>query len=680
MAQSSYTNRAKVLLIDEVDVFFNREFYGRCYSPAAILRHGDITRLLDLIWQNRNANWTLAQVEQSNEYKACCNVLKGWDALLNEAIKDMLNDVQKFAGHGYQVSNDKIGYKEQDSICYNIRYGYKTLFAYYHEHEQNKISKESLEKNKFLSFQIGSFSYAEVPKGFSCIMGVSGTLKTLSPPEQTVVEKDYKICKHTYMPSLFGENSFIFVEKNDIMIVKESDYFTTLKKEIDDRLIGKIPGTKRAVLVFFESKKHLVEFYESMHFVTYKDNAVVMTEDNSFEEKESLIKRATTSGQVGLFTKSFGRGTDFVCRDQIVASNGGAHVIQTFLSEELSEEVQIKGRTARQGGSGSYSMVLCEKALERFLINEPDVNNARSTGNFYPMLHQKRNDFFKTQYAENKKKTMYPRSRKCYVRETIGAEIRQLSRTVVLMDATGSMSHLLQKVKTTVGTMFSRIAQILEDKGASSNGFEMQFVVYRNYNAPEDMILQVSPWEVKPDNLRNFMEMIESDYGMGNEAIEVGLAYVNRESSKLPVSQIILIGDSPANTQYEVTEKRQKIRGEQYWKNTALFSKPTYYENELQLLKQNHIIVHAYFVDDEAETNFKEIADATGGRCEKLDINSPKGSTQLTDLVAEEVLRNAGGDKGDELVKAYRAKFCFYSIHFVKLTRINYFFKSSKFV
>ncbi|ETO05350.1 hypothetical protein RFI_32046 [Reticulomyxa filosa] len=193
------------------------------------------------------------------------------------------------------------------------------------------------------------------------------------------------------------------------------------------------------------------------------------------------------------------------------------------------------------------------------------------------------------------------------------------------MDATGSMSHLLQKVKTTVGTMFSRIAQILEDKGASSNGFEMQFVVYRNYNAPEDMILQVSPWEVKPDNLRNFMEMIESDYGMGNEAIEVGLAYVNRESSKQP---------------------RQQIRGEQY-----------YYENELQLLKQNHIIVHAYFVDDEAETNFKEIADATGGRCEKLDINSPKGSTQLTDLVAEEVLRNAGGDKGDELVKAYRAKF-----------------------
>jgi len=34
------------------------------------------------------------------------------------------------------------------------------------------------------------------------------------------------------------------------------------------------------------------------------------------------------------------------------------HVIQTFLSEELSEEIQIKGRAARQGQDGSYSMVL----------------------------------------------------------------------------------------------------------------------------------------------------------------------------------------------------------------------------------------------------------------------------------------------------------------------------------
>ncbi|ETO11724.1 hypothetical protein RFI_25651 [Reticulomyxa filosa] len=76
----------------------------------------------------------LKDVKQSNEYKTCCNVLKGWDSLLDEAIKDML------------MSNDKIGYKEQGGISYDIRYGYKTLFACYHEHSQNKISAESLKK------------------------------------------------------------------------------------------------------------------------------------------------------------------------------------------------------------------------------------------------------------------------------------------------------------------------------------------------------------------------------------------------------------------------------------------------------------------------------------------------------------------------------------------------------
>jgi Mg-chelatase subunit ChlD len=37
---------------------------------------------------------------------------------------------------------------------------------------------------------------------------------------------------------------------------------------------------------------------------------------------------------------------------------------QTFLSEELSEEIQIQGRTARQGKRGSYQLVLLEPELE----------------------------------------------------------------------------------------------------------------------------------------------------------------------------------------------------------------------------------------------------------------------------------------------------------------------------
>ncbi|ETN97369.1 hypothetical protein RFI_40160, partial [Reticulomyxa filosa] len=79
----------------------------------------------------------------------------------------------------------------------------------------------------------------------------------------------------------------------------------------------------------------------------------------------------------------------------------------TFLSKELSEEVQIKGRTARQGSYGSYSLVLCDKSLEKFLITKADIDNSRNAGNFYPLLHAKRCEFFKSQYAESKKYVDY---------------------------------------------------------------------------------------------------------------------------------------------------------------------------------------------------------------------------------------------------------------------------------
>lgn len=60
---------------------------------------------------------------------------------------------------------------------------------------------------------------------------------------------------------------------------------------------------------------------------------------------------------ITLFTAPYGRGTDFVVYDLIV-ENVGVSVIQAFLSEEESEQIQIKGRTARQGKKGEYQLVL----------------------------------------------------------------------------------------------------------------------------------------------------------------------------------------------------------------------------------------------------------------------------------------------------------------------------------
>lgn len=59
--------------------------------------------------------------------------------MIEEVSKDMLYDIKSFDSE-YEVKDDKIGYKDQDTIVFNISYGYKTLYAYYNEHQNGKIS------------------------------------------------------------------------------------------------------------------------------------------------------------------------------------------------------------------------------------------------------------------------------------------------------------------------------------------------------------------------------------------------------------------------------------------------------------------------------------------------------------------------------------------------------------
>ncbi len=669
------SNRPKILLIDEVDVFFSKEFYGRVYTPSATLSDPTIISLTDLIWKERDSI-NIRKLKATPQFKACCDRYKNWEFLIEEACKDMLNDVKTFISHDYLVIGDKIGYKVQDAVVFNLLEGYKTLFAYYYEKDKGTISDQSLRENICISINCGNFSYAEIPHLFRQIMGVTGTLKTLSNPEKNIVRNIYGICKNTYSPSVYGANNLIFREDADIKIENRSDFINVIKREIDDRMRGTANGTKRAVLVFFESKDKLMSFYNSPALTSSKDEYNIITEELETADKIKRIKQATTSGQVTLLTKSFGRGTDFVCRDQVVSSNGGAHVIQTFLSAEISEETQIKGRTARQGDHGSYSMVLLEDSLHVFQVTNELITRIKATGVYYSVLNDKRNEFFEMQYGEDTKfvdeaKKEHQLAMKFLDRllnkdikflakflgeANKGSENKERSKTICLMDATGSMSHLLQKAKNTVGIMFERAGEVLKENGFSPDAFELQFSVYRNYSSSHDLLLQTSTWETKPSNLRAFMDRIGPEGGQGNEAVEIGLWHANEESRSGEVTQVILIGDANPNSAQEVTTKRSG-RGEAYWRQTK-FSTPTFYINEVQTLKANKIPVHAFYVASGAEPSFRQIAQETGGRCEFLDVNSSDGAAMLTNLVTEEILRSVGGDnKGDDLVQAYRTKF-----------------------
>ena len=110
------------------------------------------------------------------------------------------------------------------------------------------------------------------------------------------------------------------------------------------------------------------------------------------------FRQAMSRGAITLMTRDYGRGTDFICYDQRLIDAGGVHVLQTFLSEQVSEEIQIKGRTARQGNQGSYSMILCEDELSRFGFTTEDLEAMQKSSGMYEKLDKKRREYFSKQY------------------------------------------------------------------------------------------------------------------------------------------------------------------------------------------------------------------------------------------------------------------------------------------
>ena len=77
----------------------------------------------------------------------------------------------------YLVKNNKIGYKIGDRYQFNAQQGYLTQFAYLREYQAKKVTEDAMKQNLGLLIKCGEFSYAETPKKFDIILGVTGTLE-----------------------------------------------------------------------------------------------------------------------------------------------------------------------------------------------------------------------------------------------------------------------------------------------------------------------------------------------------------------------------------------------------------------------------------------------------------------------------------------------------------------------
>ena len=150
---------------------------------------------------------------------------------------------------------------------------------------------------------------------------------------------------------------------------------------------------------------------------------------------------------------------------------------------------------------------------------------------------------------------------------------------------------------------------------------------------------------------------------MGDEAVEAAFMHVETELLQKPVSQVILIGDAPAQSKETAASKRRDQRGEAYW----LGQKPSWAPNGLgpptnatEVLQRinskggNCTKVHAYYIDKRAKSSFQQLAAMTGGTSGYLDIRKPGGAEALTGLVCTQILETLGGQQARD---AYEAMF-----------------------
>ncbi|KAL4475809.1 hypothetical protein ABPG72_011370 [Tetrahymena utriculariae] len=377
-----------ILIIDEVDVFFNESFYGQTYNPCCLFQNVHITKILSNIWKNKllNEQTLYDRIISDQSFEQLSKQFPDMKVIFKSHIKSMIRDAQNIHNHQdykYDKDNEKIGYRYFDDFNYDLSEGYSTIFAYFKEMEEGTINKIQAKSNCGINLSCGHYLYSELPHQYQNILGVTGTLDSLGEKYVDILKK--YIQKACIIPSVFGISNLISETQNLKISYTKQDFFKNIMDTSKNYLQKKQP-----VLVFFKDNSELEEFMKSNYMDEYKEKVLVLNQQEKY--KEQIIQKSCNLGQLTLCDKAFGRGTDFIFQNKKINENGGVVVLQTFFSEEINEEQQIKGRTARQGNKGIFIQHFFNLDLQKtFDISEQQLKEHTNMKSTYNFLKQQRN-------------------------------------------------------------------------------------------------------------------------------------------------------------------------------------------------------------------------------------------------------------------------------------------------
>ncbi|KAL4506142.1 hypothetical protein ABPG73_016876 [Tetrahymena malaccensis] len=389
LQKQDYKSQEKcILIIDEVDVFFNQSFYGQTYNPCCLFQNSHITKILSAIWADRSLDQqTIYQnIINSQSFKELNQQFPQMKIIFLSHIILMIQDVKNIDSHQdykYDKEQGKIGYKYFDDYNYDLNQGYSTIFAYFQEMQNDNITKEQAKKHCGINLSCGQYSYSNLPlpPQYQNILGVTGTLQTLGDKYLDIL-KNY-IQKTFIIPSIFGESKLQFEKKNLEISYTKDDFYKNIMN------ISKLfLQEQQPVIIFFKDNQELEEFQYSNYMEDYRETVLLLNQQQKY--KDYVIQKSCRQGQLTLCDKAFGRGTDFICQNTYINKQGGLVILQTFFSEEISEEFQIKGRTARQGNQGIFIQHLFyQDLLQTFGVSEKQLK--KHENDIYSFLNEQRN-------------------------------------------------------------------------------------------------------------------------------------------------------------------------------------------------------------------------------------------------------------------------------------------------
>lgn len=103
-----FDKKKKMLLIDEVDVFFTQDFYGNTYNPILLVNNESVTELIEYIFEQ---NVDFLKVKESPIYKKIVQQFSNFKWLIDTEIQKMLKEKQDYKNPLYVVQDAKIGYQ-----------------------------------------------------------------------------------------------------------------------------------------------------------------------------------------------------------------------------------------------------------------------------------------------------------------------------------------------------------------------------------------------------------------------------------------------------------------------------------------------------------------------------------------------------------------------------------------